>query len=266
MRPGHLPDYDNPPLDEVVVGVQFSPIPGYTSVHAKDIWNLFEREGFPHVQEQPALEPSFETFGGSKPQVPQIRFGPAPLRSRLWFISGDGDHLIQFQEDRLLLNWRRRPGGSDYPRFEGIADAFQRYLEILQDHCKQTYGVDLDVNQSEVSYINIVPVEAYSEAERWFRFWKLESIDIENLSLVFNEMVTDDHNKPYARLNHELNSVVTTDGNRRAFRLSLNYRGQPRGNTISDAMSFIRDGRESIVMRFSEFNTDRAAEVWGRQQ
>ena len=63
-RPEHLPDFTDPPLDEVVIGVQFAPVPGYNSVHSMGIWELFQPE-FPKVVEQPMIETQFETFGGS---------------------------------------------------------------------------------------------------------------------------------------------------------------------------------------------------------
>ena len=65
-RPEHLPDFESPPLDELVLGVQFSPLPGYSAVFAKDVWGLF-RQQFPRVEEKPALDPVFETFGGTSP-------------------------------------------------------------------------------------------------------------------------------------------------------------------------------------------------------
>ncbi len=58
-RPDHLPDFAEPPLDEVVLGVQFEPVSGYSAVYAKDIWELFRSE-FPKVQEQPILPHSLK--------------------------------------------------------------------------------------------------------------------------------------------------------------------------------------------------------------
>lgn len=265
-RPEHLPDFDSPPLDEVVLGVQFSPIGGYSSVFARDVWDLF-KEQFPGVQEQPPLEPSFETFGGSAPRPGmELRFGPPPLRGRLWFLSKDQNHLIQFQEDRLLLNWRKRPNGQGYPRFEGIAASFEQYLNKLQGFFEAAFGTRLDINQSEVSYINVVPVESYSEAGKWFRVLDLESINSETVSLLCNEVVHDLSGKPYARLIHELHSVVTVDRRVKALRFALSFRGKPAGNDIRAAIAFVRQGREKIVTRFSDLTTDEAHVNWNRKK
>jgi len=253
-------------LDEVVVGVQFAPPANYSSVLAKDVWELF-KERYPNVQDHPPLEPSFETFGGSNPQPGwRFSFGTGPIRARLWFISNEQDHLIQFQEDRLLLNWRRRPKAQGYPRFEGIADSFERHLNSLQRLFEASLKTSLDINQAEISYINIIPVPKYSAVGEWLRFWGFENIDIEGLALNFAEVVNGADGKPCARLTHELQSVITNDGNVRALRLSLTFRGKPTGNGISEAMSLIRAGRAKIVTRFAELTTDSAHKTWERRK
>lgn len=263
-RPKDLPDFTMPPLDEVVVGVQFSPISGYTSAQVKDIWELYRAE-FPNIQEHPLLDPSFETFGGSNPlqQGMEFRFGPPPLRSRLWFISEEQNHLIQFQEDRFLLNWRKGSNGSDYPRFEGISRNFESNLNSLQNFYQQNFGKSLDINQAEVSYINFIPVEDYSQASDWFDFIGLKNINIENLNISFSEVIKGENKKPFARIIHEIQSVVTTDGKIKAFKLSLIFRGQPHGNEIPNAIDFIHIGREKIVSRFAELTSKQAHTKWG---
>src|SRR4051794_5656712 len=106
MRPTHLPDFRKPPLNEVVLGIQFNPVPGYSQIYAGEVWGLF-RARFPQVQEMPALPPNFETFG--IPQGPQIGFNvlAGASHDRFWFLSPAGEQLIQFQMDRLLHNWRK---------------------------------------------------------------------------------------------------------------------------------------------------------------
>lgn len=262
-RPKDLPDFAQPPLDEVVVGVQFSSIPGYTSTQVKDVWELYKSE-FPKVQEHPLLDPVFETFGGSNPQQNgmQFRFGPPPIRSRLWFISDKADHLIQFQEDRLLLNWRKGPNGNEYPRFEGIARSFESHLCSLQKYVEGSLQTSLDINQAEVSYTNIIKVEKYAEISDWFKCIGFEGINLENLNTSFTEVVENESGKPFARLIHEIQSVVTTDGKVKAYKFSLTFRGQPFGNKIIDALDFINAGREKIVTRFAELTSEQAHVKW----
>ena len=264
QRPAHLPDFTDPPLNEVVLGVQFAPVPSYTSVNARDVWELFKGE-FPSIQEHPLLQPQFETFGGANLQPSfQFQVGAPPVGSRLWFITAEENHLLQFQPDRFLTNWRKRPNAQPYPRFEGIAEAFENNLDALAKHFASDFSYTLDVNQAEVAYINVIPVEDFSHAGKWFSVWN-GALNIEAINTSFNEVIRDRDGKPYARLSHVIQSVFTIDGKGKAFSLSLTFRGKPLGNDVQSAMNFLVTGREAIVMRFKEMTTVAAHEVWGIQ-
>ncbi|AYE84850.1 TIGR04255 family protein [Sulfitobacter sp. D7] len=262
-RPEHLPDFSDPPLDEVVLGVQFTPVPGYLAVHSKDLWELFRGE-FPSVEEQPVLDTHFETFGGpNSDQGPKFHFGQPPVGSRLWFISEDGNHILQFQPDRMITNWRRQNSQGTYPRFEGIADSFSKNLTKLFSHLEKSFGHSTDVNQAEVAYINIIPVEDFSHPSKWFSFWNDTHFEVEGINTSFSEVIRDEHDRPFARLKYEIQSVFTPDGKRRAFRFSLTYKGKPAGRDISSVDDFIAGGREKIVTRFEELTSQSAHEIWG---
>lgn len=262
-RPVHLPDFTDPPLDEVVLGVQFAPIPSYSSVFARDVWGLFKKE-FPKVQEQLLLDPQFETFGGANIQ-PDFRFqvSAPPIGSRLWFVSKEENHLVQFQSDRFLTNWRKRPNPQPYPRFEGIAHTFEKNLRTLSEYVEAHFDHSLDINQAEVAYINLIPVDDFSHAGDWFSLWNGGNLNVEGLNTNFNEVVLDGEGRPYARLFHSIQSVFSVDGRYRAFNLSLTFRGKPAGNDIESAMKFLVAGREAIVLRFKEVTAEKAHKVWG---
>ncbi len=94
IRPPDLPEFGKPPLNELVLGVQFDSPAGF--------------------------------FG----------FGPinGPMHNRFWFTSSSGDEIIQFQNDRLLHNWRKVGDQSNkYPRFDAIVTKFHN--EARQSDC-----------------------------------------------------------------------------------------------------------------------------------
>ena len=262
-RPAHLPDFLDPPLDEVVLGVQFSPIQDYSSVFAGNVHSLFQSE-YPMVAEQPLLERRFETFGGGNVQAgPRIQVGQPPIGSRLWFLSQDENHLLQFQADMFLSNWRRRPNTQQYPRFEGLSEAFERNLRQLEDFFRDSFEAKIEVNQAEVSYINVIPVDGFADAEARLEVWNGGKIDVESVNLSFSEIIRDKDGKPFARLLHQVTSVYTMDGKERALRLSLSFKGKPQNDTIGEAMDFLGRGREAIVLRFKEVTTSKAHKAWG---
>jgi uncharacterized protein (TIGR04255 family) len=263
-RPDHLPDYTNPPLDEVVLGVQFAPVQAYVSVYSMGVWELFKEE-FPMVQEHHILDPQFETFGGTTIQAgPRIQVGDRLVGSRLWFLSEDANHLIQFQQDRFITNWRRQPNALPYPRFEGLAEAFEGNMSKLVTHLGNNFSYEIDINQAEVAYVNIIPVEEFSEAGEWFEVWNGGAFGIEALNTSFNEIIRGADGKPFARLYHQIQSAFSKDGRKRAFRLSLTFRGKPTRNDLASALDFLKIGRNAIVSRFGEITTAKAQKKWGR--
>ena len=152
-RPLHLPDYRSPPIDEVVVGVQFPPIPNFQDVHVGLYWQKV-RSNYPRAETQPRIEGPIETPGPPQANIPVIPISFAPTQARTWLISDTDDYLIQVQNTRFIQNWRRR--NAEYPHFEAIhglfEDHYQKFRELLKDEHLQ----EPTVQQVEVSYINWV--------------------------------------------------------------------------------------------------------------
>lgn len=266
-RPENLPDFESPPLDEVVIGVQFTPVPNFKTLDTVKVWDLF-RDGFPLLEEVPALAPQFETFGGIRSsQGIQFSVAPGAVPTRFWFISQDQGHLIQFQNDRLLLNWRKRSTSGEYPRFEHIFNSFSSYLEQLEELFLNEFKSKLEITQAEVSYINLIPVQHFDELTRWIKFLGIDGIDVESASSNFAEAVSDSKGKAIARMYHELQSVSSYDGKQKAFRLSITCRGVPYdAESNSDKLELIKKGRIKIIHRFVDLTTEYAHEQWGRKQ
>jgi len=61
-RPADLPDFERPPVTEVVLSLQFASLPGLKNVHAGLLWQHFSTR-YPNVEEYPPIAPVFETFG-----------------------------------------------------------------------------------------------------------------------------------------------------------------------------------------------------------
>ncbi len=260
-----LPDFISPPLEEVVVGVQFSTPPAYSILHASEVWELFKVD-FPVVSEQPRLEPQFEIFGGNPQPAFQFNFGRTSTRGRLWFSSEDDTHLVQFQEDRFLLNWRRQPQKSSYPRHEKLIEIFSDYLVKLNNLFLGKYKTGLNINQAEVTYVNTIPVMDFSEAGEWIKLFGSLGLNIELLNATLTEVIETTERKPVARMTYEIQPVWEQNSGQKAIRLSLTCRGKPDDESLISALSFIATGREKIVGRFCDLTTDKAHSVWGRRK
>lgn len=260
-------DFESPPLEEVVLGVQFSPPPSLNTVHARDVWNLYATE-FPLVQEQPRLQPQFEVFGGLPPQGPQfnLSFGGPDLRNRLWFVAKDDSHLLQYQDDRLLLNWRKRTSGQEYPRHEGMAALFNEYLHRLSGYFGEAHNTPMAITQAEVTYVNVIPIERTSDVGDWISIFSFPPLEIEGINMSFSEVVYSETRQPVARIVHEFQTLLSNDLRKKAVRWAITYRGKPPKDNIDSALDFLAYGRELIVKRFCEITTKTAHEHWGRRK
>ena len=266
-RPDNLPDFQAPPLKEVVLGVQFSAPKGYQQIHAGGVWSLY-RGAYPEVQEQPPLAPVFETFGlpHQRSLVPQFSFATGASHDRFWFVRPDGDELIQFQQDRLLHNWRKIGDGTKpYPRFEAMIERFTEEIRTLQKFLAGLAPQTLLINQCEISYVNQIEIQGVenSAPSDWLRFLNFGDSTPDDFSLTLREVIRDPKGNPQARLTCEAASAVLPSGEG-VIQLTFTVRGPPKGGDVQSALDFLTVGRERIVWRFAELTTEMAHKKWGR--
>lgn len=269
QRPPNLPEFNQPPLNEVVLGVQFAPPKGYSQVRAGEVWQLFQSD-YPVVEERDAIPPSFETFGLPRPGhiTGQLQFVSGATHDRFWFINQSGDELVQFQKDRLLHNWRKvGDQTNEYPRFERMFDRFHTELLDLQTYFASLAPQSLEINQCEVSYINQIAESGgvIPKPADWLTFLSLEGQDPEAFSAVFREIIRDSAGHPIGRLTCECASAVSQLG-LPIIVLNLTVRGNPSGTTIDAALAFLQQARTTIVQKFARLTTTAAHHAWERRQ
>lgn len=264
MNSTSSPSFTAPPLDEVVLGVQFVAPEGYNTTFNGDIYSLF-RDDYPMVQEHPALPPQVEAFGGNPQSGMQINFGEPPAKTRLWFLSADDSHLLQHQEDRLLFNWRNRSGAMPYPRHAKMAELYGKHLQKLEQFHIKAFGKPLSLIQAEVAYINIIPVTSLDEINKWLSLVDGRGIEFEGLNVGFGSVVYSEKRQPVARMFYEVQAVFHQQTLRPAIRLALTCRGKPSAETIAAGLEFITFARERIVRDFCKLTTSEAHKIWGRQ-
>ncbi|MFD1381016.1 TIGR04255 family protein [Fodinicurvata halophila] len=135
-RPGHLPDFTSPPLIEVALGVQFTPLENLQTLHGGIIWEAY-KDKYPYTKELPPLPHVLETFGRRQvhSSIPfKLSLQDRPDVPRYWFISENNDQLIQIQKDRFLQNWRKESSKAEYPRYESIREDFFLTIKLFVEH------------------------------------------------------------------------------------------------------------------------------------
>ncbi|MCZ6804965.1 MAG: hypothetical protein O7D86_13840 [Proteobacteria bacterium] len=99
------PTFNNPPVVERVIGVQFSELNFLRNAHIGWFWKSFPDDEWTHVSEAPKIESKLERFGSKlKPDTsPPFRLMTEPSTERHQIIRKSGDRMIQIQNTRFLL-------------------------------------------------------------------------------------------------------------------------------------------------------------------
>src|SRR6266480_3040610 len=96
-----LPEFERPPLDEVVIGVQFEPLKEFHAAHLGLYWSRI-RSIYPLTEDQPPLAHLVEsTEPRPTPSAGFISIQPLPSVPRCWFLDASRNQLIQVQQDRF---------------------------------------------------------------------------------------------------------------------------------------------------------------------
>ncbi len=148
-----LPDYDLPPVIEVVCGLQFEALEGFQATAFGLLWQRFRAE-YPTCEQQPPLAQVIERYG--EPVAEESRVGVSnvlPL-PRMFFIHQTPCWLLQVQGDRFLHNWRKANETDVYPHFPEVFKRFWSAWERFLEFCRDEKIGPPQVNQLEVTYIN----------------------------------------------------------------------------------------------------------------
>lgn len=143
----------NPPVVEAVAGIEFRPrgVDVVGLVRETSRWS----DRYPNVSAQPTLPPS-RPVGQPGPDF-EMQFVAAAPPTRLWSVSTDQAWLVQSQDDRILLNWRRTSAGADlYPGY--TSDIRPRLLELLGGLATPTAVEGVVPLVAEFSYVNHIPI------------------------------------------------------------------------------------------------------------
>ncbi|MPZ24160.1 MAG: TIGR04255 family protein [Dehalococcoidia bacterium] len=272
-RPASLPDFDNPPVVEVALSVQFERLSQLRSAHL----GLFWRDlgvGFPRVEEHGPLDAAMEQF----PDIPQapifnLRVAPGIPTPRVWFLDASGNELIQIQQDRFVHNWRKVGERDQYPRYERIRSRFVDELQSFERFLAEYDLGKLTPNQCEVTYVNHIEL-----GEGWERFGQIDNVlkmlqspdyaflpEPEDVRLGVRYVMEDMAN-PIGRLYMSLEPRLTAESSRPILYLSLTARGRPQSPDLDSALLFMDRGREWIVRGFADITTASMHAAWGRRE
>ncbi len=137
----NFPDYNNPPVSEVVCGISFAKIEKFKSHHIGLFWQKIKDE-FPLVEHALRLE-------DKPPHLDLKEYLP-----RVWFVRSEQNRLIQLQDDKFYFNWRRMQEDEAYPRYKTIIKDFKKNLSVFEKFLEEEGLGPVNPERCELSYIN----------------------------------------------------------------------------------------------------------------
>jgi uncharacterized protein (TIGR04255 family) len=264
-----LPEFDAPPVVEVAISLQFNPLDKLKSPLLGYMWSDF-RDRFPKTEEHPPLAPVIESFG---PNIQvfggQLEFMEIQPTPRVWFVNESGSELVQIQKDRFIRNWQKKESGI-YPRYQALREAFLGDFGIFSKNVDMLESESIAINQCEMTYVNIVPVEeGVSELSHVFTVFSAEYSDEylwepEQASLNIQYVLKND-NEPFGRLHISASPVVRFPDNQKALRITLTARGRPKARGIEESMDFFDLSHEAIVRGFTSITRKEMHKIWSRR-
>jgi len=266
--PKPLPEFDRPPLDEVVLGVQFEPLEKFRSGHLGLYWSRVKSR-YPTTDDQPPLlhikeKPEVE------PQQPPTVMLQLPSIPRCWFVDESKTLLIQLQQDRFIRNWRQVEGDEAYPRFPRLAQDFRREWEVFLAFLSDENLGEAKVNQCELTYVNNVERgSGWNELSDLPKVFSLLRAPKEGGFLPPPELMSWElrYKLPdgRGRLRAQMTPVFRARDMKMALQLNLTVRGAPAGASPEQVFAWFDLAHEWAVRGFCELTEPSMRQLWGEK-
>ena len=266
-----LPDYERPPVIEVVCGIQFEPMPNFQATTFGLFWQTI-RDEYIQAQEMAPLPQVSEQFPAvAKIRQPRVEILDTPPLPRIFFVNKISSWLIQLQRDRFLHNWRKQEDKDIYPRYPAVVDKFWKAWEKFSKFCKDENLGEPIVNQLEITYINHIPFgdgwETLGDSGKVFPDvgWRSEERFLpfpESLSLALSFIIPESQGRLHVSLKH----AIRVADSQPVLLCELTARGMSASKNSSAIRAWFDLGREWIVRGFADLVDKKIQkEQWGRK-
>lgn len=269
-----LPEFEKPPVTEVVLSVQFEPLQRLKGPQVGLLWGRF-RQQFPNSEEHPPLPPVVELFGVPTADRVQFELMDSMPTPRTWFLTERGDQLIQVQQDRFVHNWRKVDDGDAYPRYDHLVALFREELGTFREFLEQERIGELVFSQCEVTYVNYIQVSdswnIHEEMEKCLTVWAGKYSDAflqkpEDSRLAIRYIIPSSNETTLGRLHVAVNPAFRVADKKPVLVLTLTARSRPVDSGLDGVHSALDLGREWVVRGFTSITTPYMHEIWERRR
>jgi uncharacterized protein (TIGR04255 family) len=259
-----LPDFENPPAVETLMGVHFAPIEKWQGPYFGLFWSRIKKD-YPRVEIQPPI------VTAPTPEMAVAQFqSRCELPMRCWFFNQDETRLIQVQSNLFLHNWRKVARTDKYLHYDHLRPMFEKewqgFRSFLEGEGLGAPGAQL----CEVTYVNHIDRgsgwETFADLSQLFPNWSPKTS--EGL-LPSPELVA--MNASYAlkgvdgRLQISTQPAVRQQDAKETIQLTVTVRCKPSSSSNEDIYQALDEARKWVVLGFTDFTSPKMHEIWGRK-
>jgi uncharacterized protein (TIGR04255 family) len=257
-----------PPVNEVALSVAIRRQDGLIGPLLPQILGEWFTD-HPQVQQAPPYEIPTEPPGGKLRPAKGARLelvteNPKP---RYWFISPDGQEVVQVQDNYLALNWRRRSATQKYVSYDNLRARFTDLTRAVEQNLDKRGG-DVHVLRVELAYINVIePNSLWRDTNETHRVISTRppQADYEQFAFSYSRVLTTE-GRTVGRLHVDL--APGWDWEKDEPRLGLNLTARSAElskNSIDEATQFLDHAHDEIGSTFLSLLTPEARNIWGLQ-
>jgi len=256
-----LVNFDDPPVVETVLSIQFKKLTSLRSVHFWQYWER-QKDRFPKTEEHPALAHVIEQ---QEFAAPKIRFETIDIMpQRLLLVNEESGEMIQVQNDRFIKNWRKN-GDSGYPRYEPvIKPGFEKDYSAFQQFIESEKLGSIAIDQCEVTYVNhIIAGEGWkdwSDIDQIFSFINTTDNEFRASDLAMHQRypINAPDGQWIGWLHVDIQPALSLES-QNMYVMNMTARGM-----YGSGYEFFDIGREKIVKTFAHLTTKNMHNLWGK--
>ena len=254
---GAIVSFTQPPVVEVVCGVQFGLLPLATA-HFGRFWDAVS-DAYPHTRDLPPLATLIEAPPGQVGSA-SVQWSNLPELRRVFFLNLEKGRLLQLQADRFHANWQKLPDGDAYPRFPEVFGEFHRRWKEFVDFVHKEGLPEPQVVQAELLYINAIPLTdaglPFPRIIPWLQPPPVAFAAPPEAEASLHFEVGEIR----GRLHVAARTVRLAEG-LRVLVLELTARGAVGDDGLE---AWFAAARRTVVESFAEFTSEEAQRAWGR--
>lgn len=253
--PQTLPTFDNPPVVEVALGVEFATLDALTVLHAGLFWGKIRTE-FPKHQLNPASNISGQSLVDG-----------LDLPIRFWFLTESEEILIQLQKNRFIFNWRKYASDKIvYPHFKNLIPLFKKYWSLFTSFLNEI-DLDLNVQLCDITYVNHI-----DRGDGWDSIDELHNVfpslsgfqenSLKALSLRTVASIPDSEQSMIMNIDH----ATRQSDDQEIIVFSITSRAITQSYSAQELLDIFSEGQQNIVAKFESFTSSGMHQFWGKRE